>query len=248
MNIDFPKVSQYPALKSLWAEAFGDEEPFIDLFFTTGFSPKRCRCVTENGQLAAALYWFDCEAYGGRLAYLYAVATAKAHQGKGICRALIENTHALLKEQGYRGAILVPSEPGLFGMYAKMGYRTINCMKTFSCTPAGICDIRPAAPEEYTAARNALLPPGGVRQELGLSYLAGYAELYTGTGFALAGVRKADSFIAMELLGDKNAAPAILGALGLSKGTFRIPGSNPFAMYHPLTAAPAPTYFGLAFD
>ena len=248
MNIDFPSASQYPALKELWAEAFGDEESFIELFFSTGFSSQRCRCMTVNGDLAAVLYWFDCETDSGKLAYLYAVATAKAHQGKGLCRALMENTHALLREQGYGVAVLVPGEPGLFEMYAKMGYQNLPCMDSFSCTASGNCDIRPATPEEYAITRNALLPAGGVRQEMGLSYLAGYAELYIGKDFTLAGSRKDNTFTAMELLGNRNAAPAILSALGLEKGTFRVPGNDPFAMYYPLSVAPTPSYFGLAFD
>ena len=248
MSVDFPTAAQYQALKALWAEAFGDEESFIDLFFATGFSPERCRCMTENGEVSAALYWFDCEAEGRKLAYLYAVATAKVHQGKGLCRALMEGAHALLREQGYSGAVLVPGEPGLFSMYAKMGYTPINCVDRFSCAASGSCALRPATPEVYAAARDKLLPPGGVQQEMGLSFLAGYTELYIGTDFTLAGSRSGGNFTAMELLGNRSAAPAILGALGMEKGTFRIPGNKPFAMYHPLSDAPAPTYFGLAFD
>jgi len=248
MNIDFPTVSQYPGLKSLWAEAFGDEESFIELFFATGFSPDRCRCITENGQPSAALYWFDCEADSGKLAYLYAIATAKAHQGKGLCRKLMEDTHALLKEQGYIGALLVPAGPDLFTMYGKMGYTDLPCVDGFSCTASGTCHIRRAPPEEYAAARNALLPAGGVRQEQGLTYLAGYAELYIGSDFVLAGTQKDGAFTAMELLGNTAAAPGILGALGLREGTFRVPGNKPFAMYQSLSDAPAPTYFSLAFD
>lgn len=248
MNIDLPAPSQYPALKTLWAEAFGDDKSFIDMFFATGFSPERCRCITIHDNLAAALYWFDCKAEGGKLAYIYAVATATAYQGKGLCRALMKDTHAHLKAQGYIGAILVPAEPTLFAMYEKMGYRDLPCMDSFSCAASGSCDIRPATPEEYAAARNALLPVGGVRQEMGLSYLAGYAELYIGENFTLAGTRKDDTFTAMELLGNRDASLGILGALGLSKGNFCIPGSKPFAMYYPLSDFPAPTYFGLAFD
>lgn len=248
MNIDFPAPSQHTALKELWAESFGDEESFIRMFFATGLSPERCRCITTNDDVAAALYWFDCEADSGKLAYLYAVATAKAHRGKGLCRKLMEDTHALLKRQGYTGTILVPGEPGLFAMYEKMGYSAMNCMGSFSCAAEGTCDIRRATLEEYAAARKALLPAGSVVQEQGLSYLAGYAELYTGKDFTLAGVRKGNAFTAMELLGNAASAPAILGTLGLKEGTFRIPGNQPFAMYHPLSNSPAPTYFGLAFD
>lgn len=248
MNIDCPTPQQYSGLQTLWKEAFGDDESFIRMFFSTGFSPERCRCITENVQIAAALYWFDCEAESGKLAYLYAIATAKAHQGRGLCRKLMADTHRHLKAQGYTGAILVPADTGLFTMYGKMGYTPVNCMDSFSCTASGICDIRLATPEEYANARNALLPAGGVRQEMGLSYLAGYAELYVGENFTLAGGRKDGAFTGMEILGDPAVAPAILGALGLENGTFHIPGSNPFAMFHPLADSPAPSYFGLAFD
>lgn len=248
MNIDSPRPSQYSALKSLWQEAFGDEESFIELFLNTGFSPERCRCVTVGGDVAAALYWFDCEADGRKLAYLYAVATAKIYQGKGLCRALMENTHVHLTSQGYSCAILVPAKPALFAMYKKMGYRDLPCMDSFSCCATGICDIRRATSTEYAAARNALLPAGGVRQEMGLAFLAGYTELYIGADFVLAGGREGSVFTAMELLGNHSAAPAILGALGLERGTFRVPGKKSFAMYYPLSDFPAPTYFGLAFD
>ena len=55
MNIDFPSRSQYTALKELWAEAFGDNESFIRMFFATGFSPERCRCIAIHDDVAAAL-------------------------------------------------------------------------------------------------------------------------------------------------------------------------------------------------
>ena len=64
MNIDYPTPDQIQGLQHLWQEAFGDDEVFLEQFYTFGFSPDRCRCVTVDGQLAAALYWFDCEYRG----------------------------------------------------------------------------------------------------------------------------------------------------------------------------------------
>jgi hypothetical protein len=53
----------------------------------------------------------------------------------------------------------------------------------------------------------------------------------------------------MEFLGDRSAAPAVLAALGAKTGVFRIPGRGKiFALYRPITDAPTPTYFSLAFD
>ena len=120
----------------LWQESFGDTEEFVDGFFCTAFSPARCRCVTIDSKVVAALYWMDVAYEGQRFAYLYSVAVEEKHRGKGLCAALMADTHALLKEQGYAGAILVPSEDSLFDFYAAMGYQTICCTDTLRCTPA----------------------------------------------------------------------------------------------------------------
>ena len=130
MNIDYPTRARIPALRSLWTQAFGDDDAFLDLFFSTAYGETRCRCITLQGQIAAALYWFDCAAEGETFAYLYAVATDPAFRGKGLCRALMEDTHHLLKDQGYAGTVLVPGEPGLFDMYEKMSYTVLSGMNS----------------------------------------------------------------------------------------------------------------------
>ena len=250
MKIDRPAPGQIPALRALWKEAFGDSDAFLDCFFATAFSPHRCRCLWQAEQPAAALYWFDCAEGGRKFAYLYAVATAPSFRGQGLCRALMADTHAFLADAGYAGAILVPGEPALFAMYEKMGYSVFSGMDTLSC-PAGEkpVKLREATPVEYALARRKYLPAGGVLQDgPSLAFLSRCAQLYIGPDFALAAEQRDGSLFGMELLGDPNAAPGILAALCLEKGTFRIPGSRPFAMYHPLTAAAAPAYFGLAFD
>ena len=82
MFADYPQAEQLPALRQLWKQAFGDTDAFLDIFFSTAFSPERCRCVVTDGEVAAALYWFSCEADGQPLAYLYAVATAERFRGQ----------------------------------------------------------------------------------------------------------------------------------------------------------------------
>ena len=94
MIIDAPRVCHIPLLRELWKEAFGDTDAWLDTFFNTAFSLSRCRAVIENNEIIAALYWFDCEAYAQPVAYLYAIATKESHRGKGLCRLLMENTHA----------------------------------------------------------------------------------------------------------------------------------------------------------
>lgn len=239
------------ALRGLWKEAFGDDDAFLDDFFTAAFSPRRMRAITENGQLKAALYWFDCGCRGKKLAYLYAVATAKAFRGQGLCRRLMEDTHRDLRQQGYAGAVLVPGEASLFEMYAGMGYEAFSGISEFSCTaqPGNLILERISA-EHYAVLRRDLLPPGSVIQAgENLTFLQTQFDLFAGENLLLAAKKEGDALLCAELLGDIAAAPEILDALGCDRGTFRTPGSDrPFAMYHPFTEDPAPAYFGLAFD
>ena len=57
MIIDNPTNTE--PLRRLWKQAFGDTDSFLNSFFTFGFSPDRCRQITVDGNVAAALYWFD---------------------------------------------------------------------------------------------------------------------------------------------------------------------------------------------
>ena len=230
-------------LRSLWKEAFGDTDAFLDSFFETAFSPDRCRYIAIDGCVAAALYWFDCRCDGAKLAYIYAVATAKMHRGKGLCATLMANTHEHLKAAGYAGSILVPGEKGLFSMYEKMGYAPFGGMDTLTCQAAAPIALREISPAEYATLRLQYLPPHGVAQE-GMEFLATYATLYAGSDFILATTEETG----LELLGNTAAAPGILAALGKKEGRFRMSGKQPFAMYRPLTNTPAPSYFGIAFD
>lgn len=252
MTIDRPAHSQIPQLRSLWKKAFGDTDAFLDIFFHRAFSPQRSRCVTKDGVVVAALYWFDCAWEGKKLAYFYAVATDPACRGQGLCRRLMEDTHQHLEKQGYDGCVLVPQNDGLFTMYGKFGYRVCSCSRTFSCTAEGDpIALTPADPDTYAAARRALLPENAVTQEgVTLEFLGTYAWLYTGPGIALAVYPTEGKLVVCELLGSPQTAPQILAALGFREGTFRVPDhQKPFAMYLPLTQNQAmPSYFGLALD
>lgn len=246
------KEELIPQLRTLWQKAFGDEEAFLDAFFGNAYAPHRGRCVLEEGKVLAALYWFDTSCEDRKFAYVYAVATDPDHQGRGLCRALMEDTKAVLKDQDYAGILLVPQKEGLIRMYEKMGFSGCTTVSEFLCGPQ-----IPAVPlhkvdaAEYGRRRRALLPRSGVIQEgENLDFLQTQALFYIGPGFAAAVTSEDDKLHCMELLGDPAAAPGIVMALGFSSGFFRCPGpGNPFAMLHRLTGdCPVPGYFGLAFD
>lgn len=237
-------------LSALWQTAFGDNPEFIRLFFRTAYAPERCQYLTVEGQLAAALYWLDAWCGGKKLAYIYAVATHPDFRGRGLCLELMGRTHSLLAAQGYAGALLCPAGEGLRRMYTGMGYQDCGGISEFSSAAGEPVPLRRIGPEEYARLRRELLPENGVIQEgENLRYLAAYASLYAGEDFLLAAVEEEKRLLGLELLGNREASPGILGTLGYPDGTFRVPGEQPFAMFRPLVPdAKAPDYFGLAFD
>ena len=252
MTFEHPTPGQTPELLALWKTVFGEHDGFWELFLEHGFSPRRCRCIVENGQVTASLCWFDCQCCGQRQAYIYAVLTHPDHRGRGLCRGLLADTHAYLQKAGYAAALLVPAEEPLRGMYRKLGYRDAATVSVVSCGAGEApLPLRAIGPGEYAALRREFLPEGGVVQEgENLAFLSQQARFYTGDGFLLAAYSDGDTLHGMELLGSSAAAPGIVKALACKKGHFRTPGTErPFAMMYPLREDAAnPTYFGFAFD
>ena len=253
MKIINPSTAHIPVLRELWKEAFGDSDIFLDNFFSVAFHTKRCRIAINNGEIAAALYWFDCSFSEEPMAYLYAVATAKKYRGQGICHTLMKDTHNHLAGHGYQGALLVPGGKELFLFYESLRYKTCCYVNTISCLAAKTgAPLRQITKKEYATLRRSYLPVGSVIQENeSIDFLETQAQLYVGNGFLLAARSEGNLLRGIELLGTTNHVAEITAALGCSRGLFRTPGEAvPFAMYYPLqdNRSFSPTYFGLAFD
>ncbi len=250
--IDFPGPVQTEQLLALWKDAFGEHNGFWELFLERAFQADHCRCITEGGQVLAGLFWFDCSCSGQNQAYIYAVVTHPDHRGKGLCRRLLQDVHGHLAARGYSLAMLVPEGEALRRMYGKLGYRDGTGISEFSCTagPAPL-PLRAIGPKEYAALRREFLPEGGVIQEgNNLAFLSQQAQFYAGADFLLAAYQEGDTLTAMELLGNREAAPGILRTLGARQGMFRCPGEEKnFSLVYPLQEnAFLPSYFGFAFD
>lgn len=242
MRFDHPTRSQIIQLRRLWQEAFGDSDAFLDCFFETGFDPRRCMCAVDGQAVVAAAYWFSC----GEYAYIYAVATAKSHRGRGISHELMENIHRTLTHNGCAGAILVPGEESLRRFYGGMGYENFGGIRQILCRacPAPAA-LRQVSAVEFATLRRSFLPAGGVVQEgENLTFLGRFAKFYAGPNCL---VTVSDGRI-LEFLGNIEEAPDVLAALGLEEAQIRTPGDEAFAMFRPLNSKIAPTYFGFAFD
>ena len=243
MTIEFrqPQPGEEPRLRALFTEAFGDPA-FTELFFRTGYAPNRCLAAFD-GELLAALHWFDCTLDQKKAAYLYGIAAFEAQRGKGVGSALIRAAIDHLTGQGYEVIALVPAEPGLFGYYERFGFRTAGTISEQLVRAGTPLPIRKLSTEEYAARRRTHLPEHALIQEGAcLDLLAGYANFYA-TEHAVAAVT--DSTV-WELLGDPSDAPGLLAALHIPGATVRTPGNGrPFAMS---IGAEQPIYLGLALD
>ncbi len=250
MNINHPAPGDIPALVRLWKAAFGDSDAFLDSFFATAFSQDRCLCLYTGEELASACYWLDCTCRGRRLAYLYAVATATAHRGQGLCRALLTEAKKVLASQGFSGILLVPGDAGLGALYEKLGWRSATTLREFSVAAGTPGRLLPMTPEAYAQARRKLLPEGAaIEGSALLAFLSTQARFYRWGDTVFACSQAQQHLFIPELLGDTRLAADIAATLGCIHATVRTPGpGTPWAMYCPLDSAPAPSHFSFALD
>lgn len=236
-------------LKKLWKTVFGDSDFFIDTFFREAFSPDRCRFIEEHGSIISVLYWLDCEYEGGKLAYIYAVATDPAHRGKGLASRLLKQTHAHLKTLGYAGAVLKPAA-GLFPFYARLGYVNSGCVDYFDAQadPVASVSLRKLSVEAFALLRRKFLPKNAVIQEgETLRFLHRFASFYAAEDALIAVDDESASIV--EYLGNPLSAPAILAALGIPHAHIRTPGKDTqFTMFYPLNCTKKPGYLGITLE
>lgn len=222
MKIKTPQGSHLPQLKLLWQQAFHES---MDNFLNTAFSFDRCLLAEKEGQVAAALYWFDLDYLGQRLAYLYAIATEESCQHQGIGKALTQAAHDHLKALGYAGTILVPATENLFSFYRGCGYEIeIPGFLRQATDFVG----QKVSWQQYASARKNLLPAGApVASKEVYQYLAAYCDFYVGDNTCLCVSRDGTC---QEILP-------------------HTPTNTPFALFYPLKEnLPTPTYFALPMD
>lgn len=235
-------------LKKLWKTVFGDPDSFIDAFFQVAFAPDRCRYTEENGEPICALYWFDCEYAGGKLAYIYAVATHPDHRGKGLASRLLTDTHSHLRSLGYAGTVLKPAK-GLFPFYERLGYVTSGYIRRFTADSSNSPTIlKELSASEYGLLRRSYLPENGVSQEgVTLDFLHTFAKFYAAKDVLLCVSN--DEPMILEYLGNPNSAPDILAAFGIKSADIPTVGSEiPFAMFCPLNCTKNPGYLGISLE
>ena len=130
VTFDFAKPSDVPALKRLWKSVFGDTNRYIDRYFNSLFSVIRIAVArTERGRpvsmlsMLPAVFRTDATDYTGH--YIYAAATHRRYEGRGIMTGLLTFACDAAAERGECFSCLIPASASLFDFYEKRGYRTV---------------------------------------------------------------------------------------------------------------------------
>jgi len=122
------EISDIPDLKALWAEVFGDEPEYIELFFNKMFRPEDYVVLCgEDGSIIsiAALIPVDLVSDGKQypVSYLYGMATKPSLQGNGYGLQLLDFAAKYCKENGKAGIALQPAGESVLRFYEKAGYK-----------------------------------------------------------------------------------------------------------------------------
>jgi len=267
-----------PALKELWKLAFGDEDGYIDHFFTQYYLPKRMLVLEEDGVVRAMTAWFDMplvcsDGTTVPSAYLYAVATHPDCRGRGLAGQLLAFADQWLAQQGFACVSTVPARPDLHLFFAQNGFEECFVLGRWEYVPqpgAETAPLKPVDGEEYGGLREELLT-GTDHVAYGLPALEYQCGVCTLSGGGLYRVGK-DGCACVEAAGDEvfvkellclpqerdRAMAAITDKHPASKYWVRAPYDGQgaaweFAMLKWLCPAPewkkkTAPYLGLAFD
>lgn len=118
----------FPALKKLWCDVFGDSQIVVDNFFRETAEESNILVAFFGNEPVSVLYLLDStiriENRAYKAYYVYAVCTAAEHRGKGLMRELLELAYEKAARDKVSYLYLVPADGSLFELYEKNGYKT----------------------------------------------------------------------------------------------------------------------------
>lgn len=154
-------------VRQLWQTVFGDEDPYLDFFFTGGYRPENMLLLLEEGSAETMLYLMPLTLRGPGFTasahYVYALATDPAARKKGYGRQLLRYVDEHLGRLGADCVTVVPAEPSLHKFFATVGFnecfatRLEEVPEALVPTPEPGAALSPLCPEDYNALRRTLL-------------------------------------------------------------------------------------------
>lgn len=207
------KPEEMPRQRELWKLAFGDEDPYIDYFYTHK-DAHQVLVLLEDGVVytMVALFPVTLTLPGGRTAsssYIYALATHPDTRKKGFGRFILSYVDFYLKSKGKDCVTIVPAEPSLHRFFTTTGFsecfatRKVELLQSMVEKPTEGSSLEPVSPEEYNHLRETLLA-GSLHisyEDRLLAYQQGLSQMNGGDLFRLT-VGNAVGIAAAEYLDD----------------------------------------------
>ena len=128
--ISYGKTEWIPQMKALWHQTFGDDEQYLEAFFSKIYQDENTLVYVLDKKVAAILfmipYQYRHDGTEEEAVYLYALATAPKYRGQTIMTRLIHKSIEISRQRGYAAMILIPSEKTLFNYYSRFGFQTCS--------------------------------------------------------------------------------------------------------------------------
>jgi predicted acetyltransferase len=127
VEIRHPAEHEIEQLKEIWRVCFGDEEEYIQFYFSNAYQAKNTLVCVEENVVAAMMTCLPCLfSYANRIekgSYIYAVATRPEYRNRGLMTQLQRYAEDFCRQRGDCFMTLVPATESLFSMYEKVGYQ-----------------------------------------------------------------------------------------------------------------------------
>lgn len=121
------KTEDYPLLKKMWCDVFGDSQEVVDNFFNETVQPDNIIAVFYGNEPVSALYLLDSticvDGKSYQAYYVYGVSTLAEHRGKGLMKKCLDKAYEKAACDNVSYLYLVPAEESLFTLYGKAGYK-----------------------------------------------------------------------------------------------------------------------------
>lgn len=156
--------SDWPACKSLWQKAFGDDDAYIENYYVNQYRPDRLLTLKDEAGLRTMLILFPLEQRwpdGGltKSAYLYALATDPSARGQGYATFLMRYADYCLQERATPFLTTVPASPDRVPLFTAADFQPCHPLDEATLpTPApGNTPATAVTPTEYRTLRESHL-------------------------------------------------------------------------------------------
>lgn len=129
MDFFSPRSYDIDLVFPLWNEAFGDSRKTVETYLTAITPYSQLFLCTDENVPVSMLFAVKETVSSFKIAYIYAVSTAKSYRNQGLAAKLLSFAEEKLKDQ-VSACILCPAEPSLAAYYARLGYAPWSAANT----------------------------------------------------------------------------------------------------------------------